>query len=73
MQPVVVFPGWYVAPFDMKGVGVWVLEPNGLDGFIERNLSLWTGPSESDGVSAVQLHTKSKRALTVRMHGGVLC
>lgn len=36
VQPVVVFPGWYVEPFDMKSVGVWIIEPKGLDGFIER-------------------------------------
>ncbi len=34
VQPVVVFPGWFVEPFDMKAAGVWVLEPKALDAFI---------------------------------------
>ncbi len=36
VQPVVVFPGWFVEPFDMKSEGVWVLEPKALDRFVER-------------------------------------
>lgn len=36
VQPVVVFPGWYVQKFDMKATGVWVLEPKCLEGFLER-------------------------------------
>lgn len=34
--PVVVFPGWFVEPFDMKAAGVWVLEVKALSKFIER-------------------------------------
>lgn len=33
VQPVVVFPGWYVEKFDMKAAGVWVLEPKSLEAF----------------------------------------
>lgn len=36
VQPVVVFPGWFVEPFDMKSAGVWVLEPKALIAFIEN-------------------------------------
>jgi hypothetical protein len=36
VQPVVVFPGWFVEPCDFRSIGVWVLEPKGLDGFIDR-------------------------------------
>ncbi len=36
VQPVVVFPGWFVEPFDMKAAGVWVLEPKALIAFIEN-------------------------------------
>ena len=36
VQPVVVFPGWFVEPFDMKRAGVWVLEPKQLDYYIQR-------------------------------------
>lgn len=32
--PVVLFPGWFVEPFDSKGVGAWVLEPKALRSFI---------------------------------------
>lgn len=34
--PVVLFPGWFVEPFDVKGVGAWVLEPKALSKFIEN-------------------------------------
>lgn len=34
--PVVVFPGWFVEPFDMKAAGVWVLEVKALSKFIEH-------------------------------------
>lgn len=36
VHPVVVFPGWFVEPFDNKSVGVWVLEPKALDGYLAR-------------------------------------
>lgn len=32
--PVVLFPGWFVEPFDSKVVGAWVLEPKALRSFI---------------------------------------
>ena len=34
--PVVVFPGWFVEPFDSKAVGAWVLEVKALNKFIEN-------------------------------------
>ncbi len=34
--PVVVFPGWFVEPFDMQAAGAWVLEPKALRGFMEN-------------------------------------
>jgi hypothetical protein len=36
VQPVVVFPGWFVEKFDMKAIGVWVLEPKSLKAFFEQ-------------------------------------
>jgi hypothetical protein len=36
VQPVVVFPGWYVEKFDMKRAGVWVLEPKALGAFLAQ-------------------------------------
>ncbi len=36
VQPVVVFPGWFVEPTDFEALGAWVLEPKALPAFIER-------------------------------------
>lgn len=36
VQPVVVFPGWFIEPFDMKAAGAWVLEPKALSKFVEN-------------------------------------
>ena len=35
VQPVVVFPGWFVEPADFGSLGAWVLEPKALPSFIE--------------------------------------
>ncbi|WP_171016006.1 nuclease-related domain-containing protein [Ramlibacter sp. 2FC] len=40
--PVVLFPGWFVSPFDSKGVGAWVLEPKALNKFIENEPERYT-------------------------------
>lgn len=34
--PVVVFPGWFVEPFDIRATGAWVLEVKALSKFIEN-------------------------------------
>ena len=34
--PVVLFPGWFVEPFDVKGAAIWVLEPKALSKFMEN-------------------------------------
>lgn len=36
VQPVVVFSGWSVDKFDMKALGVWVLEPKAPEAFIDN-------------------------------------
>ncbi len=36
VQPVVVFPGWFVEPADFDKLGAWVLEPKALPAFIDR-------------------------------------
>jgi hypothetical protein len=36
VQPVVVFPGWFVEPADFGSLGAWVLEPKALPSFIEN-------------------------------------
>ena len=45
VQPVVVFPGWFVEPADFNAIGAWVLEPKALPAFIERRAEVI---SESD-------------------------
>ena len=41
VQPVVVFPGWFVEPADFAVLGAWVLEPKALPPFIDKaNLSV---------------------------------
>ena len=34
--PVVLFPGWFVEPFDAKSAAIWVLEPKALNKFMEN-------------------------------------
>lgn len=51
VQPVVVFPGWFVEPVDFNAIGAWVLEPKALPAFIERRAEVI---SESD-VSSLSL------------------
>lgn len=34
--PVVLFPGWFVEPFDVKATGAWVLEPKALSKYMEN-------------------------------------
>jgi hypothetical protein len=34
--PVMIFPGWFVEPFDIKSTGAWVLEVKALSKFIEN-------------------------------------
>jgi hypothetical protein len=36
VQPVVVFPGWFIESADFKQIGAWVLEPKALPKFIEN-------------------------------------
>lgn len=36
VQPVVVFPGWFVQAPDKKSTDVWLLEPKAVDAFVER-------------------------------------
>ena len=36
VQPVVVFPGWFIEPFNMKAAGTWVLETKALSKFVEN-------------------------------------
>lgn len=60
VQPVVVFPGWFVEPFDMAAVGVWVLEPKALDRFVERQDERFQASEVKAMASALSSHVRSK-------------
>jgi hypothetical protein len=63
VQPVVVFPGWFVEPFDMKAAGVWVLEPKALDKFIEREPERYSREDVKAMASALSSYVRSKANL----------
>lgn len=60
VQPVVVFPGWFVEPFDMKAVGVWVLHPKALDKFIEQGTDRLTKEEVKAMASSLSSYIRSK-------------
>ncbi len=60
VQPVVVFPGWFVEPFDMKAAGVWVLEPKALDRFIEGQPERHSRDEVKAMASALSSYVRSK-------------
>lgn len=64
VQPVVVFPGWFVEPFDVKGLGVWVLEPKALDKFIDAQAIVLTAEQVAAMASAVSSYIRSKSEIT---------
>ena len=63
VQPVVVFPGWFVEPFDMKAAGVWVVEPKALDRFIEREPERFSRDQVRAMASALSSYVRSKAEL----------
>jgi hypothetical protein len=63
VQPVVVFPGWFVEPFDMKAAGVWVLEPKALDKFIEGQPAVLTPEQVGAMAAAVSSYIRSRSAI----------
>lgn len=63
VQPVVVFPGWFVERFDMKALGVWVLEPKALDAFIQSQPVVLTQDQVRAMASALSSHIRSQSAL----------
>lgn len=63
VRPVVVFPGWFVERFDMKTLGVWVLEPKALDAFIEQEPVVLTDDQVRAMASALSSYIRSKSAL----------
>lgn len=63
VQPVVVFPGWFVEPFDMKTEGVWVLEPKALDSFIQHQDERHSREAVKAMASALSSYVRSKANL----------
>lgn len=63
VQPVVVFPGWFIKPFDMRAAGVWMLEPKGLDRFIDNQPEVITAPEVKAMASALSAYIRSRSTL----------
>jgi len=59
VQPVVVMPGWFVEPFDMKKTGAWVLELKALEKFVEREPDRLTREEVKAMASALGSHIRS--------------
>jgi len=63
IQPVVVFPGWFVEKFDMKALSVWVLEPKALDAFIDNEPVVLSLERVGALASALSSHIRSQSKL----------
>lgn len=59
VHPVVVFPGWFVEPFDTKAVGAWVLEIKALQAFITNEPERHTREEVKAMASALRSHVRS--------------
>jgi Nuclease-related domain len=64
VQPVVVFPGWYVERFDIKAVGVWILEPKALDAFLDKQPDVLNLDQSKAIASALGNYIRSQSQLT---------
>jgi len=62
VQPVVVFPGWYVERFDTKAAGVWVLEPKALGAFFEQQQESLSADQARAMASALASYVRTKNA-----------
>jgi hypothetical protein len=60
VQPVIVFPGWFVEPFDTQEVGVWILEPKALDRFIATQRERYSPEEVKAMAAALRSHIRSK-------------
>ena len=58
--PVVVFPGWFVEPFDFKAAGAWVLEVKALAKFIENEPERHTRDEVKAMASALRSHVRAQ-------------
>lgn len=60
VQPVVVFPGWFVEPFDMKAAGAWVLEVKALNKFVENEPERLTREQTQAIASALRSYIRAQ-------------
>lgn len=60
VQPVVVFPGWFVERFDSKKAGAWVLEIKALEKFVENEPDRLTRDEVKAMASALSSYIRSK-------------
>jgi hypothetical protein len=58
--PVVVFPGWFIEPFDAKATGAWVLEVKALSKFIENEPDRHSREEVKAMASALSSYMRSK-------------
>ena len=63
VQPVVVFPGWFVEPCDMKALGIWVLEPKALDKFIDHEREVFSRDTVRAMASALSSYIRAQSSL----------
>lgn len=63
VQPVVVFPGWFIEPFDTRAVGAWVLEPKALDGYIGNESERISRDEVKAMASALSSYIRAQAAL----------
>ena len=59
VHPVVVFPGWFVEPFDTKAVGAWVLEIKALKAYLANEPERHTREEVKAMASALRSHVRS--------------
>jgi hypothetical protein len=63
VQPVVVFPGWFVEKFDMRSLGVWALEPKALDAFMDNQSAVLSLDQVRAMASALSCYIRGERKL----------
>lgn len=60
--PVVVFPGWFVEPFNTRAAGAWVLEPKALSKYVEKEPECHTREQVQAMASALTSYIRSQPA-----------
>ncbi len=63
VQPVIVFPGWFVEPHDRNALGVWMIEPKMLDGMLDERPAVLSLDQVRAIASALSSYIRSRSAL----------